>query len=66
MYKLPLNKQETDKERNIVYQICYESGYNKNTINKIENKIAGAAALVCLSNQGHMWCLILTFYCCAN
>ena len=34
-----LNKQETYKERNIIYQIGYENGYNKNTINKIENKI---------------------------
>ena len=39
MYKIPLNKQETDKERNIIYQIAYENGYNKNTVNKIENKI---------------------------
>ena len=40
MYKRqPLNKQETDKERNIIYQIGYENGYNKNTMNKIENKI---------------------------
>ena len=39
MYKIPLNKQETDKERNIIYQIGYENGYNKNTVNKIENKI---------------------------
>ena len=39
MYKIPLNKQETDKERNIIYQIGYENGYNKNTVYKIENKI---------------------------
>ena len=39
MYKILLNKQETDKERNIIYQIAYENGYNKNTVNKIENKI---------------------------
>ena len=39
MYKIPLNKQETDKERNIIYQIACENGYNKNTVNKIENKI---------------------------
>ena len=31
MYKTPLNNQETDKERNIIYQIGYENGYNKNT-----------------------------------
>ena len=39
MYKIPLNKQETDKERNTIYQIGYENGYNKNTMIKIENKI---------------------------
>ena len=39
MYKIPLNKQETDKERNIIYQIGYANGYNKNTMIKIENKI---------------------------
>ena len=27
MYKIPLKKQETDKERNIIYQIGYENGY---------------------------------------
>ena len=39
MYKIPLNKQETDKERNIICQIACENGYNKNTVNKIERKI---------------------------
>ena len=33
-----INKLETDKERNVIYQIAFENGYNKNTVNKIENK----------------------------
>ena len=39
MYKIPLNRQKTNKEGNLIYQIVYENGYNKNTVNKIENKI---------------------------
>ena len=30
-YKVPINKEETDKERNIIYQITYENGYKENT-----------------------------------
>jgi hypothetical protein len=39
MLQLPLNKQEQNKERNIIHQIATENGYKIKTIIKLENKI---------------------------
>ena len=39
MYRIPLNEQERNDERNVIKQITIDNGYKIKTINKLENKI---------------------------
>lgn len=39
MLKIPMNKEDQEREKNIIKQIAKVNGYQTKTINKIENKI---------------------------
>ena len=39
MYRIPLNGQERNKDRNIIKQVTINNGYKIKAINKLENKL---------------------------
>ena len=39
MYRIPLNEQERNKERNIIKERAIDNGYKIETINTLENEI---------------------------